>query len=105
VGGKGVLAKDLVAAGNDPVGQGRFLDVADAVDFGGDQVAGLGHVLGGLGVARRQRRRAAGGEKSEANCTAAKTAAKSNQTASVEGAKERERVGVFFISILAARGA
>ena len=50
MGGKGVLAEDLVAAGDDPVGQGRLFDVADAVDLGGDQVAGLGDVLGGLGM-------------------------------------------------------
>ena len=50
VGGKDVLAEDLVEAGDDPVGQRRLLDVADAVDLGGDPVAGLGHVLRGLGV-------------------------------------------------------
>ena len=50
VGGKGVLAEDLVGTGDDPVGERRFLDVADAVDLGGDEVAGLRHVLRGLGV-------------------------------------------------------
>ena len=50
VGGKGVLAEDLVGAGDDPVGQRRLLDVADAVDLRGDQVAGFSHVLRGLGM-------------------------------------------------------
>ena len=48
--GKGVLAKDLVASGDDPVRQRRLLSAADAVDLRGDEVAGFSHVLRGLGM-------------------------------------------------------
>jgi len=50
VGGEGVFTEDLKADGHDPVGQGRLLDVADAVDLAGDPVAAVDDVLGGLGV-------------------------------------------------------
>ena len=66
VGGKDVLAEDMVEAGVDPVGQRRLLEIADAVDFEGDEVAGFGHVLGGFCVAGvgvvEQRRGEKGGE-------------------------------------------
>jgi len=50
VGGEGVLAEELVADGDGPVGQWGLLDVADAVDLAGDPVAAVDNVLGGLGV-------------------------------------------------------
>ena len=49
--GESVLAEDLVTCCDRPEGQGRFLDVADAVDHWRDQVAAFSHVLGELGVA------------------------------------------------------
>ncbi len=48
--GEGIFAEDLVTGGNYPIGQRGLLDVADAVDLRGDQVAGIDHVLGGLGM-------------------------------------------------------
>jgi hypothetical protein len=51
VSGKGVFAEYLVACSDHPEGQGRFFNVAKAVDFRSDQVAGVDHVLGELGVA------------------------------------------------------
>ena len=50
MGGEGVEAEDAEAEGVEPVGEGRFLEVADAVDVEGDPVAGEGHVAGGVGV-------------------------------------------------------
>ena len=59
--GKGVLAKNPVHAGHEPIRQRRLLNVADAVDLRRNQVAALGHVLRGLRVRRvhvvQQRRR------------------------------------------------
>ena len=67
VGGEGVEAEDAEAEGDEPVGERRFFEVADAVDAEGDEVAGEGHVAGGAGVggvgvveqgrSRRERRR------------------------------------------------
>ena len=71
VGGKDVLAEDAIERGVEPVGQRRFLQVADAVDLQRHPVAALGHVLRGLGMAgvgvvqqgrRKQRGKLHGGE-------------------------------------------
>ncbi len=43
-------AEDLIAAGHQPVGQQRLLDIADAIDLAGHPIAGLRHGLRGLGV-------------------------------------------------------
>ena len=48
--GEGVEAEDAEAEGDEPVGEGRFLKVANAVDVKGDEIAGGGHVTGGVGV-------------------------------------------------------
>jgi len=69
-------------------------DVADAVDPGRYPVAVLGEVLRGLGMGGVNVV-SSGGVNREANCTAAKIAAKSSQVASAEGAmrgREREFV-------------
>ena len=50
VGGEGVEAEDAEGEGSEPVGEGSFFEVADAVYVEGDEVSGEGHVLGGLGV-------------------------------------------------------
>ncbi len=50
MGGEGVEAEDAEAEGDEPVGQRRLLEVADAVDVEGDPVAGEGDVAGGVGV-------------------------------------------------------
>lgn len=50
VGGENVEAEDVVVDCREPVVHGRLFKVADAVDVGGDPVAGDGHVGGGLGV-------------------------------------------------------
>ncbi len=43
-------SEEAQADGGDPVGEGRFFEVADAVDVEGDPVAGGEHGLGGLSV-------------------------------------------------------
>ncbi len=40
VGGEGVEAEDAEAEGDEPVGERRFFEVADAVDVEGDEIAG-----------------------------------------------------------------
>ena len=50
MGGEDVVAEEAVVDGDDPVGQRRFFEIADAVDVEGDPVAAGGDVLGGLGV-------------------------------------------------------
>ena len=63
--GEGVEAEDAEAEGDEPVGERRLFEIADAVDVQGDEVAGESHVAGGVGVGGvgvvEQRR----GEKSE----------------------------------------
>jgi hypothetical protein len=48
--GEGVEAEETEAEGDEPVGERRFFEVADAVDVEGDEVAGERHVAGGVGV-------------------------------------------------------
>lgn len=48
--GKGVEAEDAEGDGVEPIRQGSFFEVADAVDVEGDPVAGEGHGAGGVGV-------------------------------------------------------
>ncbi len=50
VGGEGVFAEELVGDGDEPEGEWRLFDVADAVGLGGDPVAAVDDVLRGLGV-------------------------------------------------------
>ncbi len=50
MGGEGVEAEDAEAEGVEPVGEGGFFEIADAVDVEGDEVSGEGHVAGGVGV-------------------------------------------------------
>ncbi len=69
VGGEGVEAEDAEAEGVEPVGEGSFLEVADAVDVEGDEISGQGHVagcvgVGGVGVVE-QRRGEEGGEEDD----------------------------------------
>lgn len=48
--GEGVNAECAQAGGDDPVGEGGFLQIADVVDAQGDPVAGEGHLASGVGV-------------------------------------------------------
>ena len=48
--GEGGISEELEAEGGDPVGEWGFFEVADAVDVEGDEVSGVEHGLGGLGV-------------------------------------------------------
>ncbi len=50
MGGERVFAEELEGDGDEPEGEGRLFDVADAVGLGGDPVAAVDDVLGGLGV-------------------------------------------------------
>ncbi len=50
MGGEGVEAEEAEAKGDEPVGEWCFFEIADAVDMEGDEVAGEGHVAGGVGV-------------------------------------------------------
>src|ERR1700733_5685833 len=50
MGGEGVETEDAEAESDEQVGEGRFFEVADAIDTEGDEVAGEGHVAGGAGV-------------------------------------------------------
>jgi len=69
VGGESVEAEDAEAEGVEPVGEGRFLEVADAVDVEGDEISGEGHVAGSVGVGGvgvvEQRRGEEGGEEDD----------------------------------------
>ncbi len=49
-GGKFIDAEDAIASGNQPVHQGRFFQVAHAVDVQGDVVAAGEHLASSLGV-------------------------------------------------------
>ena len=51
MGGKGILAKDLIDRTHQPVGERRFLNIANPVDLRGDQIARFGDMLRGLGMA------------------------------------------------------
>ena len=48
--GEGVDAEDAKAGGDDPVGEGGLLQIADVVDAQSDPVAGERHLAGGVGV-------------------------------------------------------
>jgi hypothetical protein len=48
--GEGVEAEDAEAEGDEPVGEWCLLEVTDAVDLEGDEIAAEGHVAGGVGV-------------------------------------------------------
>src|ERR1700730_4045552 len=48
--GEGVEAEEAEAEGDEPVGERRFFEIADAVDSESDEVAGEGHVTGGAGM-------------------------------------------------------
>jgi hypothetical protein len=69
VGGEGVEAEQAEAESVEPVGERGFFEVADAIDVQGDEVAGEGHVAGGVGVGGigivEQRRREERGEEEE----------------------------------------
>ncbi len=70
MGGEGVEAEDAEAEGVEPVGEGGFLEVADAVDAEGDEVSGEGHVagcvgVGGVGVVEQGRSEESGEEDDE----------------------------------------
>jgi hypothetical protein len=69
MGGEGVEAEEAEAEGDEPVGEGGFFEVADAVDVESDEVAGEGHVTGGAGVRGvgvvEQRRGEEGGEEDD----------------------------------------
>lgn len=66
MGAEGVEAEEAIADGDEPVGERRFFEIADAVDVEGDPIAGEGHVTGGAGVRGvgviEQRRGEEGGE-------------------------------------------
>jgi hypothetical protein len=70
VGGEGVEAENLEADGDEPVGEGSLLHVADAVDVEGDPVSGEDDVagsagVGGVGVVKKRGREEGGKEEDD----------------------------------------